>query len=278
MDERYSQPPSNRPEDDFEAAGQSMKEYMQQVEPLQRAKRKRRKGWLVFLIILLILAVAGAAAYWYMYVREEAPGQAVQETEREEEVSQPADELEDVPLKEYSSSGFGLTFEFPENWRVQETADGSRLTAVSPAVQFMDTTNKIVTGQITLSIRDKSVELTEFADGNAVAVRESERMSYARPSSNQRGQTYLSFLGFIGSAGGIDGVYITGDTGYQEGQAVPAADFVPVEPIISLTFQECVDSECTAASEENVSVDPGSWEYNPVLKQAKSILESLTIR
>src|SRR5690606_27237189 len=106
-----------------------------------------------------------------------------------------------------------------------------------------------ITGQVILTFREPGQPLSEFEAGNAQAVRDSERITYARPSPGQRGATYISFASYAGAAvtTALDGIYITGDFGYQKLQAIPAIDVSKVNPIITVTFRQC-DMDCQGTS------------------------------
>lgn len=119
--------------------------------------------------------------------------------------------------------------------------------------------------------------MPEFDKGNAVAVRESEKIAYTKPSSVQRGSTYLSFLQYASStATSLDGAYITGDVGYQKDQAIPKADFTPVDPVISLTFVKCADNSCTGEGTP-IGVATTMWEDASFGKPLKTMLQSLVV-
>jgi len=53
------------------------------------------------------------------------------------------------------------------------------------------------------------------------------------------------------------------------GQAIPAADFVPVDPIISITFSGCGSAQCSVAAE--------AWDNPDFGKPLSAMLQSLTI-
>ena len=138
-----------------------------------------------------------------------------------------------------------------------------------------DTDNQTVTGQIVFTIRDKQQALPEFDSGNAVAARPSEKIAYVKPAPGQRANTYLSFLRYMDSANGLDGIYITGDTGYTLDQAIPKADFVPIEPVVSLTFFRC-DGNCSGDNLA-MSITPTSWDDKDFSNPLKALLQSLVI-
>jgi hypothetical protein len=88
-----------------------------------------------------------------------------------------------------------------------------------------------------------------------VAVLPSENITYASPATGQRGSTYVSFLQYSTTTakGALDGIYITGNAGYQQGQAIPMVDVVKVDPLITVTFVSCTTTCSDASPAANVS-------------------------
>lgn len=220
-----------------------------------------------YLLILLILA--GAA---YQFVLKPKPETA--KTSNQANVS-PAEQSDvsqiTTATKHYSSQELALEFDHPADWKVTETPGTGRLTAVSPDIQLTDQDGKKVTGKVTLTIRNKSQALTEFTEGDALAVRASEKVAYTKPSQNQRGETYLSLMRWAsstGSGGDFDGIYITGNNGYQKDQAAPKADFAAVDPVVSVTFSK---------EGSPLTVSDNIWDNPKYSKPIKDMLLSLTI-
>jgi hypothetical protein len=145
-------------------------------------------------------------------------------------------------------------------------------------MKLKDTSGQNIDGQIIMTIRGKTKKLSEFDKGAATAVLDSEKISYTKPSQTQRGDTYISFLALAGSKdGGLDGIYITGDAGYQKNQAVPTVDISRIDPITNVTFVKCSDSKCSGTPTA-LTVEPENWEDTNFSKPIKTLLQSLTIQ
>jgi hypothetical protein len=269
--------------DEYQAASQATAEedydnYTNKGGRTYTAPRHLVRKALVWLLVLALLGAAAFGAYRFANRKDTkaantAGNNSAGQTKQDSESSVITSES-----KHYVSAQFTLEFDQPADWAVSDSAGSGKLVARSPALQLKDATGKSFTGQVLLTIRNKQQPLPEFDKGNAVAARESEKIAYTKPSSVQRGSTYLSFLHYAGSAGSdsIEGVYITGDVGYQADQAIPKADFVPVDPVISVTFVKCADSSCNGEG-TTTGISKTMWQDTVFSKPIKTMLQSLTI-
>jgi hypothetical protein len=178
----------------------------------------------------------------------------------------------------HTSAQFMLEFDYPKDWKVSDEAGSGKLTATSPGVMLKDASGKSYMGQVVLTVRNKQQALPEFDKGNAVAAVESTKINYTKPSQVQRAATYISFLRYATSTSSkaLDGVYITGDVGYQKDQAIPKADFTPVDPIISITFVKCSDESCSGTGTAS-AIESSMWSENTFGKPLQTMLQSLIV-
>ncbi|HKR82385.1 MAG TPA: hypothetical protein VJR27_05315 [Candidatus Saccharimonadales bacterium] len=253
-----------RPEDDKDIA------YSHVDRLMGYAPKKKRIGLRVLLIVLG-LAVLCAGGYFVAthvhFSDKKAPAKTTASETPKKETAAP---------KQYTSSHFGLSFTYPETWGVLDDGSG-KLTVTSPALALKNGSNKTVQGRVVATIRNKQAALDEFKKGNAVAAIASEKLSYTKPTSNQRAQTYISFLNYASSTGnGIDGVYVTGDIGYQQGQAVPQSDVVQTDPLITVTFLQCGDSTCSSGGTP-LTVSSDEWKNNDFKTPITTFIASLAI-
>jgi hypothetical protein len=270
-----------RPADDYQAASQATAAYDTYTKQgsAYTAPRHRVRKLLIILASLLLLGAIGFGVYW-LFLRDKDNTSAPANTSQNESDDQ-TDETDktariSTKTEHHVSALFMLEFDYPEDWTVAEETGSGYLTVQSPALQLMPAAGSTTTGRAVFKIRNKQQPLPEFDAGNAVAVRESEKIDYTKPSSVQRGSTYLSFLQYANSADGIDGIYITGDTGYQAAQAIPKADFTPVDPVISLTFEKCADSTCTGEGTP-MGIAETMWQNTAFATPLKAIFQSLII-
>lgn len=267
MDEQTQPKLPNEPQDDLPP--QPVGEYLKQVEPLQENKKQRSVTFIVGLVVILIVLAGGG----FMYMQNRSQQQAQKKEPIADVAEQPKVTIV-TDTKRYSSSQFSLEFDQPSDWVIKDDQTSGLLTATSPNVSIPATGGGLVTGRVVMTIKGKTQKLTEFDSGNATAVTDSEKVAYTKPSSVQRGQTYLSFLSYPASSSTdlMDGVYVTGDSGYQKDQAIPKIDIQKIEPIITLTFLAC-DGSCT----KEIGISPEAWlapEFGGALKK---ILQSITV-
>ena len=244
----------------------------QAISPKTSQQKHKKKGLIKFVIIIVVLLLAGGGGA-YAYLNNKNTKEA-QKNEPVAEVAKQPKATINTETKRYSSTQFSLDFDQPIDWDIKEDTETGLLTATSPNVSIPAPGGGATTGRVALTIKGKDQKLPELDKGNALAILDSEKVAYTKPSSAQRGQTYISFLGYPGSESNelIDGVYITGDFGYQKEQAIPKLDIQKVDPIISLSFTAC-DGTCTKA----IGITPEAWaaaEFGGVLKK---ILQSFTI-
>jgi hypothetical protein len=272
----------NKQEDDFEAASRATAEeyddYSAHSASYSAPKHKLRKV-LIGLLVLLLLAAIGFAVYWFVVRKDAKPATNDSTSNSNSQQSSKAEDKSAITTEtEHHASGyFTLEFDYPKDWKVVDENGSGKITARSPALELKDGSGQTITGQALLIIRNKQQPMPEFDKGNSIAVRESEKIAYTKPSSVQRGSTYLSFLQFASSKQSqLDGLYITGDVGYQKDQAIPKADFTPVDPVISVSFVKCTDESCSGEGTA-VGISASMWENSAFAKPLKSMLQSLTI-
>ncbi len=254
------------------------------AEEQMRATRQKPKshkvlrffGWM---LLIVLLTTAGATAGWYFWLRnvpKTMPGTA---EKAQQTVPAPAPKPAEVaePVETHTSAAFQLQFDYPKTWKVVEAAD-NKITATSPATKLKTAAGSTQNGQIVMTIRFKQASLPEFKDGNARAVLESEKIAYAKPSQSQRASTYISFLKYAATtAKGVDGVYVTGDNGYQKDQDIPLTDIAKADPLITITFFSCADATCSPATRPPVALAPGAWQDAAFSKPLKDILQSIVV-
>lgn len=230
------------------------------------SKRNLKKP-LVFIVIILVASAIIIGIYFAFF----KPRQATAPTPQKQQTQSSASNAPAIETKHYDSENFNLGFDYPSDWKVSDSSGSGKLTVTSPSVKLKNASGQQVDGQITMTIRDKSQKLTEFDKGNAAAVRDSEKINYTKPTQAQRASTYISFLSYAGSdvSGGLDGIYITSDNGYQTDQAIPAVDISKVDPVINVTFTK---------SAAPLTVALSSWKDPVFSKPIKTLLQSLAIQ
>jgi cytoskeletal protein RodZ len=252
-------------------------DWMEQYDEDKPKKKKHRflhfLGWLL-LIAVLTGSIGGAA--WYFFLRNE-PKETAQNTQPAQAATDDTAKTAEEPTEVYNATAFNMQFNYPTDWKVTAGPNNTIVTT-SPPTQLKLANGKTQTGQIVMTVQHKQTSLPEFTKGNALAVRESEKMDYGKPSQAQRASTYLSFLNYSQSTSkGIDGVYITGDFGYVKDQYIPQGDILKADPLITVTFRACKDSACTSVG-DLATLATSTWDDKSFVKPIMTMLESIVVQ
>jgi flagellar basal body-associated protein FliL len=279
----YQLPPAEqKARDDRDAADRAerMREMQEEADADNRAKlpkRHRIRNFFLWMLLIVFLTGAiGGGVYWFFLRKQPSAATDKTSTQTAQPTTAPPPTTEAAPTKSYDSTNFNLSFDYPELWVV--TDNTAKLTVVSPAVKLKAANGTSQNSQITVTIQNKQVSTPAFKAGNATAVRESQKIAYAKPSQNQRANTYLSFLNYAdATATGLDGVYVTGDNGYTKGQAIPQVDIAKSDPLITVTFTACADAKC-ASPGKAMTLDPGAWDDSALGKPVTALLQSIVVQ
>lgn len=249
--------------------------YLQSLQKGQKPK-KRWPKWLA-LIIVIVLVCGGGAYYWFVMRKPAAKPVAQQKTTTT--TAPIPDAAQPIKTKHHDSTNFSLGFDYPDTWAVTDDGSG-KLTLKSTPLQLKDTTGKAMTAQVVFTIQARQSSLDAFKNGNATAVLDSEKIAYAKPTPTQRAQTYLSFLNYASStATGLDGIYVTGDFGYQKEQAIPLVDISKADPLITITFLKCATATSCDQPATPLTISTTNWGDTTYLdKVVKTVLTSLTVQ
>jgi Tfp pilus assembly major pilin PilA len=245
-------------------------DYLHTVNP-----HKKKRLWLRLLSAVLILALlAGAAVYAYpRYLKKKpAPTVATHSTP----AKKPAKAA--IATKHFDSSNFSLGFEYPEGWAVSDNAEAARLTVTSPVVSRKTASGTTEQVRSIMTIAPKGQGLTPFDKGGGLAVRPSEKIKFLNPTSAQRAETYLSFIQYSTTATGssFDGIYITGDNGYEKDQYIPKADMLERDPMVVINFERCADSKCSGTP-ASISFPSTVWDDDSFKAPLLTLLTSLSV-
>lgn len=273
-----SQEPKDQPAEHMAEKDQETEHSTADYASYEKPEKNRNPIWrklFIILGILVLLAGLGSGAYWYWknHKSSKEPANTNQATQQTEA---PTGSIT-ATTKHYDSPNFYLGIDYPEDWTVTDNGGGI-MTIISPATQLKSADGQTITGKISLNIRGKVQKMPEFDAGNATAVIASEKISYTKPTQNQRGSTYISFLRYASTANtaGLDGVYVTSDNGYTVGQAIPGVDIAKVDPGVSITFGKCVDNNCSSYTAP-LTVAATAWADKSFSSSLEAILKSLTI-
>lgn len=176
----------------------------------------------------------------------------------------------------FKSADHNTTITYPKTWNASET-DGT-ITISSPTVLLPGSGSEQRSGQVVLTLQPKQTTIPAFAGDGATAVRDSEKLTYTKPSGAQRAQTYLSFLHYASSASAMtmfDSLYVTGDFGYVSNQYIPESDITLANPIVSIKFLSCSDAVCSNPSP--LAIPASAWDNTDFAGAIRPIITSLII-
>jgi hypothetical protein len=251
------------------------------TEAAPQPKPRRKRRWPVWVLVLVVVAAAAAGVYWF------GNKQASKNTSTDTKLSGTAkqsggattqtpktDDMPSVPTKHYDSTNYTLGIDYPENWKVSDTA--TKLTIASPSVALPSADGTTVNGHVVLTIQKQQGSIAGYPSGGATAVLLSKKLSYKQPTSVQRAQTYLSYLSY-GKVDGLNALYITGDNGYQQGQLVPQNDVIRADPLIGAVFESCTSDDCATGTPTPLTLMASKWDGLGMGKQLTAVFESLTL-
>ncbi|HET8991890.1 MAG TPA: hypothetical protein VFN31_02545 [Candidatus Saccharimonadales bacterium] len=177
------------------------------------------------------------------------------------------------PTKIYSSSNFNMSLAYPEAWILQYNK--TSLIISSPLVNLISAGGNGVKGHVVLSVVKAGVFPTALTAGTDLAVLDSAVVNYTQPSSNQSGQTYVSFIQYSTTnvVGGLDSVYVTGNMGYLKDQVIAPTDLTSLDPLIYFTFNSCNGNTCKTLSP--LTIASASWSGSPLGQIVSAIIQSM---
>lgn len=239
-------------------------------DPGASSQRTPSKGrWKIVFGVVLVLAAVGTA--YYVGSRHKAP--AKKSTATTTAHRQNAKPIKTVPTAHYDSTTYGIGIDYPTNWIVSDTAE--KLTITSPTVS-METPTSQTNGHVIVTVQNQQPAIAGFPADGAMASLESDKLTYAQPTPVQRAQTFLSYLGYS-SADNLDALYLTGDAGYQQGQAIPLSDVIKGNPLVSVSFATCTSDSCANETPKPVVLKASGWKAAAFKPLIVNILQSLAI-
>lgn len=271
-DESVDQP---KPVEDYAAASRQAGNYSSKVAPTPKPPIPDEhdgghRNLIISLSALIILAAIAGGIYWFTLRHKPSVNTPAAEASTSSTQQKASTSGIDTATTNYTSGNFNLAFSYPSNWTLSDNGGGV-MTVKSPTLPLKNAAGQAVSGSIILTVRDHSQKLNEFNAGNATATRDSTKIAYSKPTQTQRANTYISFLQYATTTtqGALDGIYITGDSGYQKGQAIPMVDVQKVDPIISLTFVD--------ATGKAMSIPNSLWDDATISGPLIALLESFSI-
>jgi len=239
--------------------------------PLPVAEYKPRRLWLKALITIVIIVAAAYGAYWignHEATKNQTPPKKLQTTQQSKQTQ--ANPNQTVL---YTSNNYNLSFNYLKSWVVSDTP--SKLTVISPMMALTTATGGKSNVHVVVTIQNPVKTIPGFPTNGAVASLQSQDITYTQPTNVQSAQSYISYLGYTSSTG-LDAIYVTGNSGYQQGQSIPMADITQVNPLINIQFESCSDNGCT--NSKAVTLNANDWQSSIAGKDVITLIESLQLQ
>ncbi len=183
--------------------------------------------------------------------------------------------IKTATIKQYVSNSSNINFSYPSNWTVFNNHHGL-IEINSPITNILNDLHHQVKGRIEIMINQKTVIPPQF--GNfSLAVLNSKIVKYKKPTSLQSNQTYLSFAQYPSTniVGGLNAIYLTGSFGYEFKQVIPIGDMEKLNPLIIISFNQCVNKNCHNV--QPMVVNANFVNQSIVDEQTYGIVESIQI-
>ncbi len=235
-------------------------------------KHIRKRKWPTVVLVIVLVAAASFGAYWLGNNKAKTPDAKKSQTGTTAQTQQPA-KTATVATKHYDSVTYTLGLDYPGDWLISDTT--AKLTITSPGVK-MTSVSGSTTGHVLVTIQNPQTNIPGFPSGGAMANLASDKLTYKQPSSVQRAQTYLSYLGYK-NPNGLDALYLTGDNGYESGQQIPMSDVIKGNPLVSVTFVDCEDTSCVNGAPKPITLLASRWKDAAFKQQVIDLLQSLTL-
>lgn len=154
--------------------------------------KKSPKGIIIVLVVIGVLAAAGVIG-WLLFNNPDpettpTPSQQKQSTTSDNDVPEASNS------ESFTSSPYRITFQYPKTWTVTENNDNSLL------IQSEDFNYKTVSGQskngnFRVYVRKGASQADSDVIAKGVAMQNSQKLTYTKPTPAQRTETNLSLFG-----------------------------------------------------------------------------------
>lgn len=238
----------------------------------QNHPAKKSKQNIVWIIVgIAALLVLGSGAFLYGHYTKPKP-KVVKQTHKV--VASKSTYNSSAPTTNYTSTAFGLTVTYPNNWAVSSIGNTS-ITITSPETTLTSDIGSSVMGRILVNILGQGQVPAGFGAGS-VAVLDSQVVAFANPTASQAAQTYISFVQYPATTvkGGLDAIYVTGNNGYQKDGPIPTSDVNKISPLIFVSFQQCKDIQCSEV--KTLTIASTMWSNTNFSNTILNIIKSFT--
>ena len=250
--------------------------------PEKPAKSRR---WPLLLGLLLVALIAGLAIYW-LVLRPKPVRQPVTAKDNSSSSQPSVDTSSNTSPTAYISKGsdLNLNFTYPASWQVTPASGGNQsdqpITLTSPRTSMADATDQSVVARAVITIRPKGSDLTELDPGTATLALTSIQIAYTSPTKVQHGYPYITFIHLAGGDNPkklFEEVMITGANKFAAGQLLSPYSLVGLDPVVSVTFYQCVTQVCSGGGAKPLGISQDIWQTSDLGQQALGVFEALQI-
>lgn len=238
-------------------------------------KKAKKSKWWVW-VVLLIVIVLGLGAWAYKsYKTPTKKAIATKQATIQTKPAAPIPAAPSIPTSSHTSSAYGLTFNYPTSWSVVDSGSAPLL-VTSPVISLTSDSGQLVNAEVMMTISKPNLLPPGFTS-SSVAVLASQKIAYTKPAPTQAADTYLSFVQYPATniRGGLDGIYVSGNYGYQMDQVIPAANIDQINPTIYFSFYACASSTCPISTRQLMTISINEWNLASFKEPILLILKSL---
>ncbi len=238
--------------------------------PKERSFFRKRVLLAIILFVLVVILCIVLIDVFSSVTQKHTVGSSHKVIHRSPAVSQTIQ----TATQTYTASSYGLTFSYPSNWTVFDNGNGP-MTVTSPPMRLTAASGNKVTGQIIMTVQPQGQLPAGFKAGTDLAVLNSQIIKYTKPTPSQSAQTYISFVQYSSATikGSLNGIYVTGNYGYQKDQAIPGSNIASINPLITITFIQCGNSSCSS-NLNPLMIAASSWNNTAFQTPIVNIFES----
>lgn len=241
-----------------------------------KGAKPKSKRWLVALLAVVIVLVLGGLAFALHHKSTKATVKPKVAAAKVIKAKAPAPKAPPIPSTSYTASDFNTAFSYPSSWTVVDSGTAP-LTITSPEENLVADSGKSVPAQVVVTLARQGTIPPAFSS-QSVAVMTSSKINYSAPAAGQAADTYISFVQYPSTTvvGGLDGIYITGNYGYQKFQSIPASNISSIDPIVYASFYSCATSACPIASRQPLTIASSDWKDTSFSAPLMLIFKSFT--
>ncbi len=244
--------------------------------PGKPGPRRSKKPLFIGLCIVLLAGLAFGG--WKLFGSKKPLQQSTSKPSGQNESNQPSQTLnKDVPeaggTKEYESGFLGVKVTYPDNWTATESENRDSVRIESPAFSYQTVDKGQVSGSFRIYIRKGARAEDSKYIGRGYAIKDSEKLTYSKPSLDQRKETNLSLFG-LDKPTNFAFFLIAGNYSLKKGDTLGPNYGKEAETFIIAGGYSAKDLKDDLATNQ---VSPEMIESSSAYKQAIDILKSLQL-